>query len=101
MSQQPNQKASDEEIVTLNNMGMSVTGIAEYFGMHPTSVSARLKRMNIPVVNPRHAFMDGLLRTLTESELLWLSEQVSVKYPINAFIRDLIVKAHKNQGTAP
>jgi len=97
MAPHPNRKASDEDIIMLNNMGLSVTGIARMFNMHPTSVSARLKRLNIPVVNPRHAFMDGLLQSLSEPELAWLSSKVSQKVPIQMFIRDLITAQYKKE----
>ena len=95
MSHHSNRKASDEDITTLNNMGLSVTGIAKMFNMHPTSVSARLKRLGIPVVNSRYAFMDGILQTLTEAELAWLSTKVSRTTPIHGYIRDLIITQYK------
>lgn len=95
MSQHSTRKATDEDIITLNSMGLSVTGIAKMFDMHPTSVSARLKRLGIPAANPRKAFMDSILKSLTEAELIWLSKQVGQTNSIHGFIRDLIIAQYK------
>lgn len=97
MNPHSTRKASDEEILMLNSMGLSVTGIAAEYDMHPTSVSARLKRLKVPAANPRKAFMDSVLKSLSEPELYWLSNKVSPEYTISAFIRDLIIDKYKKE----
>lgn len=62
-----NRKGSDSDIVRKNSIGLSLATIAGTIGCHPTSITLRLKSLNIPAADTRRAFMEDIYSTLDDS----------------------------------
>jgi predicted transcriptional regulator len=90
-----NRKISDDQVLRLNNLGMSLTTIADILGCHPTAVTARLKRLNVAASDTRRSFMEQIYSDLTEAEQNWVAEQVGLDSNIKTFITNLIQRAYK------
>ena len=71
-----NRKALDNDIIQLNNMGLSLKAIGERLGIHPTTAKGRLNDMGIPVTDTRRAFMEDIHASLDPSAQDWLASQV-------------------------
>lgn len=71
-----NKKGSDEDILRLNGVGFSQQAIANIVGSHATSITARLKRLNVEPVDTRRAFMENVIRLLPEDTAEWLADQM-------------------------
>jgi predicted transcriptional regulator len=96
--QRRNRKISDDQVIRLNNLGMSLTTIAEILGCHPTAITARLKRLNISATDTRRAFMEQVYSDLTEAEQNWVAEQIGLESNVREFIKSLIVKAYGSEN---
>jgi hypothetical protein len=59
-----NRKGSDEEILRLNSIGLSLSTIASIVDCHPTSITLRLKSLKVPPADTRRSFMEDILATL-------------------------------------
>lgn len=92
-------KADDNQIVALNNVGLSLTGIAERLDIHHTTVAARLRTLGIEPTDTRRAFMEDIFKTLTIQQQNWLSAQLGPGHSIKEFIRSLIIKEFVNRPT--
>lgn len=92
-----NRKATDEDIIRMNAVGLSLATIAKTLGVHPTTVTLRLRSLNIEPADTRRTFMENVLRPLPTHVADWLSEQVGPKYEIRSYIRDLILEAYNNR----
>jgi hypothetical protein len=88
----PNRKASDEDIIKLNSIGLSLGTIANMLNVHPTTITLRLKSLGIEPADTRRAFMEDIAMEMTEDQLEWLVSQVGPAYPIKTFIRNLILE---------
>src|SRR5699024_11953330 len=71
-----NRKATDEDIIRMNAVGLSLATIAKTLGVHPTTVTLRLRSLNIEPADTRRTFMENVLRPLPTHVADWLSEQV-------------------------
>lgn len=92
-----NRKATDEDIIRMNAVGLSLATIAKTLGVHPTTVTLRLRSLNIEPADTRRTFMENVLRSLPTHVADWLSEQVGPKYEIRSYVRDLILEAYNNR----
>lgn len=90
-----NRKAHDADIIKLNSVGLSLATIAKILGCHPTTVTQRLKSLGIEPADTRRTFMEDIFRELDEDTQEWVASQVSPSVTIKDFVRNLIVKAHK------
>lgn len=90
-----NRKAHDVDIIKLNSVGLSLATIAKILGCHPTTVTQRLKSLGIEPADTRRTFMEDIFRELDEDTQEWVASQVSPSVTIKDFVRNLIVKAHK------
>jgi hypothetical protein len=88
----PNRKASDEDIIRLNSIGLSLGTIAKLLNVHPTTITLRLKSLGIEPADTRRAFMEDIAMELTEEQLEWLASQVGPAYPIKTFVKNLILE---------
>ena len=92
-----NRKATDEDIIRMNAVGLSLATIAKTLGVHPTTVTLRLRSLNIEPADTRRTFMENVLRPLPTHVADWLSEQVGPQYEIRSYVRDLLMDAYNNR----
>ena len=92
-----NRKASDEDIIRMNSVGLSLATIAKTLGIHPTTVTLRLRSLNIEPADTRRTFMENVLRPMPTHVADWLSEQVGPQYEIRSYVRDLLMEAFNNR----
>jgi hypothetical protein len=90
-------KADDNTIIELNNIGLSLTGIAERLGVHHTTITYRLKALGIPAADTRRAFMEDVFEALSPSQKEWLVNQLGPGYSVKDFIRSLLIKEFVNR----
>ncbi len=90
-----NRKASDADIITLNSVGLSLNSVGHALGVHPTSVTIRLKALNIPPADTRRAFMEDIFFALTPQQQEFLANQVAGTKTIKEYVKELII-AHYN-----
>ncbi|QEP29851.1 hypothetical protein HYP99_gp053 [Sinorhizobium phage ort11] len=86
-----NRKASDEDLIKLNNLGLSLQTIAEIIGCHPTTVTQRLKALGIPVADTRRSFMEDVYKTLTQAQRDHVAEKLGNTTTIKEYVRKLIL----------
>lgn len=87
----PNRKASDQDIIRLNSVGLSLSTIARILNVHPTTVTLRLKSLNIEPADTRRAFMEDVVKTMSEAQAEWLADQLGPHTSIKDFVTNLIV----------
>lgn len=92
-----NRKASDDDIIKMNAVGLSLATIAKTLGIHPTTVTLRLRSLNIEPADTRRTFMENVLRPLPTNVADWLAEQVGPQYEIRSYVRDLLMEAYNNR----
>lgn len=92
-----NRKATDEDIIKMNSVGLSLATIAKTLGVHPTTVTLRLRSLNIEPADTRRTFMENVLRPMPTHVADWLSEQVGPRYEIRSYVRDLLMEAYNNR----
>lgn len=90
-------KADNREIVALNSVGLSLSGIAERLGVHHTTVTYRLREVGIPPADTRRAFMEDIFKSLSLGQQAWLIDQLGGAVSIKDYIRSLIVKEFINR----
>ena len=91
-------KADDSAIIKLNSIGISLSTIGELLGVHPTTVSNRLKILGIEPTYTTHAFMEEVIRTLPQETQDWLVTKCSRVYPIRDLIKDLIIGQYNREN---
>lgn len=98
-----NRKGSDEEIIRLNSVGLSLSTIARILDCHPTTVTLRLRSLNIKPADTRRTFMEDVFITLSNDQQEWLADQLGPHTSIKDFVKNLLVKEYvlKNQGKQP
>lgn len=87
-----NRKATDAEIVRLNSLGFSLARIGSILGCHPTTITLRLKGLNIEPADTRRTFMEDVLMPFTEAQLDALAEKLGPHLPVKDYVRNLIAK---------
>jgi len=90
-------KADDAQIIELNNIGLSLSGIAERVGVHHTTVSGRLKALGITPADTRRAFMEDVYEALSPAQQTWLTNQLGPGYSVKDFIKALLIQAFLNR----
>lgn len=87
-----NRKATDHDIIRLNSVGVSLGTIAKVLHCHPTSVSLRLKQLNIPPADTRRAFMEDIFVSLPPDQQEWLADQLGPTVSIKDFVKQMLVE---------
>lgn len=86
-------KATDEDIIRLNSVGLSLSQIGKELGCHPTTITLRLKQLGIEPADTRRTFMNDIYRTLSPVQQKWLEEQVGPHVSIQDLITNVLVRA--------
>lgn len=87
-----NRKASDDDIIRMNSVGLSLGTIAKLLGCHPTTVTIRLRALKIEPADTRRTFMEDIFRSLSDAQQDWLADQVGPHIAIKDYVRNLLVK---------
>ncbi|WP_421991736.1 hypothetical protein [Roseococcus sp.] len=92
-----NRKASNEDILRYNAIGMSLTSIGEKLNCHATSVTLRLKSLNEAPADTRRGFMEDVLSQIDpdmveELANIVMSDASGRPKPIKTYIRELLIK---------
>jgi hypothetical protein len=96
MSTAYQKKSSDNDIVNLNNVGLSLTGIAKRLDLHHTTVTYRLKMLGLAPADTRRAFMEDIYESLSMPQQGWLIDQLSPGYSVKDFVRSLLIEQYMN-----
>lgn len=98
-----NRKTTDEDIVRLNSVGLALGTIAKQLKCHPTTITLRLKDLNIKPADTRRAFMEDIYLSMNPQQREWLEDQLGPQHNIKDFIKNLLAQqylaAGKTQGT--
>ena len=92
-----NRKASDDDIIRLNSVGLSLATIAKVLGCHPTTITLRLKALGVDPADTRRTFMEDIFVTLSEPQQEWLADQLGPHISIKGFVKNLLVEAFINR----
>ena len=93
----PSRKASDLDIIGLNSVGLSLARISRDLGIHHTTVTHRLKLLNIPPADTRRAFMEDIFDGLSLQQQEWLIAQLGPAHTIKDLVKSLLVKEFINR----
>lgn len=96
-----NRKASDEDIIRLNSVGLSLATIAKVLGCHPTTITLRLKSLGVAPADTRRTFMEDVFVTLEPQQQEWLADQMADGSSIKVFVRDLLILAYRQKQPQP
>lgn len=97
-SNRPNRKATDEEIIRLNSVGLSLRTISSILGCQRATISERLRNMGIAPADTRRSFMEDIVKSLSADQQEWLVQQLTEGVKINGFVRNLIIQAYKQDN---
>ena len=86
-------KINTSQMISLNNLGLSLATIAEVAGCHPSTVTTHLKEQGIPVIDTRRTFMEDVLSTLSPKQLAWVNSQLRRRFTIKDLVRQLLIEA--------
>ena len=98
-----NRKGSDRDILRLNSLGLSLSTVGAKLNCHPTSITLRLKSLNVAPADTRRAFMDDIFKQLPDdhqddiADLLENQKLCSIKDYICDLIRNDVEKRRHNQ----
>lgn len=88
----PNRKATDEDIIRMNSVGLSLGTIARLIGCHPSTVTIRLRQLKVAPADTRRTFMEDVFTELSGSQQEWLADQLGPHISIKDYVRNLLVK---------
>jgi hypothetical protein len=89
----PNRKASDEDLIKLNSVGLSLATVGEILKCHPSTVTLRLKDLGVEPADTRRAFMEDIYFSLSLAQQEWLADQLGPNLSIKDFVKHLLVQA--------
>lgn len=87
-----NRKASDADIIRLNSVGLSLATIARILNCHHTTITQRLKALNISPADTRRTFMEDVISSLSTSQTDWLADSLGPHLSIKQFITNLLTE---------
>lgn len=96
-----NRKATDADIIRLNSVGLSLSTIAKLLDCHPTTITLRLKALNIPPADTRRTFMEDLFMSMSRQQQAWLTSQLGPHISIKDYVRNLLVKEYLLHDKSP
>lgn len=88
----PNRKASDADIIRYNSIGYSLATIGSKLGVHPTTITLRLRHLNIDPADTRRTFMEDVLTPFTAKQHETLAAKLGPTHSIKDYVRNLIAK---------
>lgn len=88
----PNRKASDEDLIRLNSVGLSLATIGKQLGCHPTTITLRLKELGVEPADTRRAFMEEIFNSMSLSQQVWLTDQLGPHLSIRDFIKNMLAE---------
>lgn len=91
----PNRKATDEDIVRLNSVGLSLSTIAKVLDCHPSTITLRLKSLGVAPADTRRTFMEDVFTGLTTPQQDWLADQLGPHLSIKDYVRNLLAKEYQ------
>lgn len=89
-----NRKATDDEVIRLNSVGLSLTTIGKILDCHPTTITQRLHSLGVNPADTRRAFMEDVLGGLTAAQQDWLADQLGPHISVKDYVRNLIAKEY-------
>ena len=95
----PNRKATDDDIIRLNGVGLSLGTIAKILGCHPTTITLRLKDLGIEPADTRRAFMEHIYLSMSKPQQEWFEAQARLHTNVKDFIKTLLVKEFLSSKT--
>jgi hypothetical protein len=90
----PAKKVNDRDIITLNSVGISLSGIGKRLDCHHTTVKGRLKVLNIDPADTRRSFMEDIYDGLSPNQREWLAGKLGPSTSIKDFVEGLIVNKY-------
>lgn len=97
-----NRKINDADLIRLNSVGLSLATIATLLGCHHTTVTQRLKALNIAPADTRRAFMEDVATRLSPAQMDWLADQLGPNLSIKDYVTALLAKEYVVQkGNQP
>ncbi len=88
----PNRKASDEDLIRLNSVGLSLATIGKELNCHPTTITLRLKELGVQPADTRRAFMEDIYNSMSLSQQTWLTDQLGPHFSIREFIKNTLAE---------
>lgn len=95
----PNKKGTDQDIITLNSLGLSLATIGKIVHCHPTTVTARLQSLGIPPADTRRTFMEDIVYSITVEQRQWLSSQLGAHLSVKDYVKQLILQKYYESKT--
>lgn len=93
-----NRKCSDDEIIRLNSVGLSLASIAEKLNCHPTTITLRLKALKVNPADTRRTFMEDVYNSMGQSQQDWLIDQLGPHTSIKQYVGNLLTKAYLSRN---
>lgn len=94
IANRPNRKASNEDIIRLNSVGLSLATIAQKLNCHPSTITIRLNGLGIPPADTRRTFMEDIYLSLPEAQQDWLAEQLGPHFSVKDFVKNLLAEKY-------
>jgi hypothetical protein len=94
-----NRKATDQDIIRLNSVGLSLTTVGKLLDCHPATISLRLKSLGIDPADTRRTFMEEIYLSLPDNQKTWLEGQLGPHNQIQDFVRNLLVEKFLSNQT--
>lgn len=92
-----NRKVSDDNLIRLNSVGLSLGTVSKLLGCHHTTVTQRLKALNVEPADTRRAFMEDILKLMSPDQVDWLADQLGPHLSVKDFVHKLLVNEHVRQ----
>lgn len=93
-----NRKASDDDLIVLNSLGLSLGTIAKQLNCHHTTVTQRLKALGIDPADTRRSFMEDIVKRLPINQMEWLAEQLGPHLSVKDFVFNLVTEEFLRQN---
>lgn len=88
----PTRKASNDEILKWNSLGLSLQTQGNKLGMHPTTITQRLGSLNVAPADTRRAFMEDIIDQMSDKQVDWLADQLGPQRSIKDYIGNLLAE---------
>lgn len=84
-------KVNNKDIIELNSVGIGLNSMATRLDCHHTTITARLKQLNIAPADTRRSFMEDIYDSLSNQQREFLVGQLGPAISIKDYIRSLII----------
>lgn len=99
MTRKKHRTYMDYQIGRLNAVGLSLATISDLMGCHPSTVTNRLKSMELKPLDSRRSFMEDIIKNMPDPQQEWLIEHLEIQdMNISEYIRDLLDQEFLEQG---